>query len=324
MEQPRAQNSPDRQRTVLLASTIEHQSLWSGLYQGLRDRLFPPELPTLELTSTPVAVPDRLAANTNPWAIGTAAVVNSGIVALVILFGLRAVNHSPIPTDPVNKFVIKDLPLFAPLSPRAADGGSGGGANDPVEAIQGRNPRQDMHPLAPVQLPVLANPKLAIENRIAIPPDVRLPDNPEFATIGVHSSPNVTLVSGGPGGPVGIGSGDGGGDGPGRGQNGWGPGSQEGIYWPGRDGVTRPVPIFTPEAEFSDEARRHKHQGACTVSVIIDAHGVPRDPHIVQPIGMGLDEKALEAVMRYRFKPAEKRGRPVAARIAVVVNFRLY
>jgi len=58
--------------------------------------------------------------------------------------------------------------------------------------------------------------------------------------------------------------------------------------------------------------------------VIIDAHGVPRDPHVVQPIGMGLDEKALEAVMRYRFKPAEKRGRPVAARIAVVVNFRLY
>jgi periplasmic protein TonB len=324
MEQRDRPNSRDQQRSAFFANPIEQQPLWRGLYQSVRDRLFPPELPPVELTSTPVPVADRMAANTNPWAIGTATIINSGIVVLVIVLGLRGVNHPPAFTDPVDKFVIKELPLFAPLNTRSVNGGSGGGTNDPIEAIRGHNPKQDMHPLAPVKLPVLADPKLAIENRIAVPPDVRLPDNPDIATIGVHSSTNVTLVSGGPGGPVGIGSGDGGGDGPGHGQNGWGAGSQEGIYWPGRDGVTRPVPIFTPEAEFSDEARRHKHQGACTVSVIIDAHGVPRDPHVVQSIGMGLDEKALEAVMRYRFKPAEKHGRPVASRIAVVVNFRLY
>jgi protein TonB len=39
---------------------------------------------------------------------------------------------------------------------------------------------------------------------------------------------------------------------------------------------------------------------------------------------MGLDEKAMEAIRRYRFKPAMKDGKPVAAAITVEVDFRLY
>jgi TonB family protein len=181
-----------------------------------------------------------------------------------------------------------------------------------------------MNPLAPLQVPVLEDPKLPVENTIAVPPDVKLPDNPTMAMIGVHSSANVMLVSGGPGGPTGIGSGDGDGDGPGHGRNGWGLGLLDGIYVPGTNGVTQPVPIFTPEAEFSDDARRQKYQGACTISVIIDAQGNPQNPRVIQPLGMGLDEKALAAVMRYRFKAAKKDGKPVAVRISVIVNFRLY
>ena len=315
-----------RGRDLFCSNRVEEEPLWSELYAELRDRMFPPKLPPLELTSVPVPVPDRMASNTNPWAIGTATVVNGGIAVLVILLGLGAVNRKPPFSyrDPANKFILKDLPLFAPLNASAANGGSGGGANNLIDANKGHNPKQDMHPLAPVQVPVLENPKLAIENKIAVPPDVKLPDNPAMAVVGVHESANVTLVSGGPGGPAGIGSGDGRGDGPGHGQNGWGPGSRDGIYVAGLNGVTQPVAIFTPEAEFSDEARRAKHQGACTISVIIDAQGNPQSPRVVQSIGMGLDEKALQAVMRYRFKPAKKDGKPVAARIAVVVDFRLY
>jgi periplasmic protein TonB len=324
MEPPQPLDTRGRDCDQLFSSRIEQQPLWSELYEGVRERLFPPNVPPLVLTSTPVPVPDRMATNTNPWAVGSAALVNSGIAVLVILLGLRAVNHTPPFTVPVNKFVIKDFPLFAPLNTRAANGGNGGGTYNPVEANKGRNPKQDMHPLAPVQVPVLENPKLSIENRIAVPPDVKLPDNPAMAMIGVHESANVTLMSGGSGGPAGIGSGDGRGDGPGHGQKGWGQDSGDGIYVPGLNGVTQPIPIFTPEAEFSDEARRQKHQGACMISVIIDAQGNPQNARVLQPIGMGLDEKALQAVMRYRFKPAKKDGRPVAVRIAVVVNFRLY
>ena len=81
---------------------------------------------------------------------------------------------------------------------------------------------------------------------------------------------------------------------------------------------------MTPEAEFSDEARRNKYQGICVVFVIVDAHGYPRNPRVVQSLGMGLDEKALEAVQKYRFKPAMKDGKPVASMINVAVNFRLF
>jgi periplasmic protein TonB len=307
-----------------LISQLTEQSLWCGLYESVRERLFPQKLPPLELSSTPVPVPDRMATSTNPWAVGTATLVNGGILALVILVGFRVtVNQAPT-SSPLGKFVIKDFPLLAPLNAHAADRGGGGGTNDPLEANKGRNPKQDMNPFAPVQVPVLENPKLAAENSIAVPPDVRLPDNPMMVVIGVHSSANVTLISGGPGGPTGIGSGPGGGDGPGRGQNGWGPGSHDGVYVPGTNGVTQPVPIFTPEAEFSDEARRQKYQGACLISVIIDAQGNPQNPRVVRRLGMGLDEKALAAVIRYRFKPAKKDGKPVAVRMSVMVDFRLY
>jgi len=312
-----------RDRDMFSLSQADEHPLWYELYESVRDRLFPPKLAPLELSSTPVLVVDRMAADTNPWAVGSAALVNSGILLLAILLGVPAMNHPSPLRDPLNRFVAKDSPLFVPLDARRA-AGSGGGVNDPVEANRGRNPKQDMHPLSPVQVPLLEDPKIAIENRIAVPPEVTLPDNPEMAMIGVHNSANVTLISGGSGGPAGIGSGRNGGDGPGNGQRGWGQGSSDATYVPGVNGVSQPIAIFTPEAEFSDEARRHKHQGACTISVIIDAHGNPQSPRVVQSIGMGLDEKALQAVMRYRFKPAKKDGRPVAVRIAVVVDFRLY
>jgi len=60
------------------------------------------------------------------------------------------------------------------------------------------------------------------------------------------------------------------------------------------------------------------------ISIIVDAQGYPRNPRLVRSLGMGLDEKALEAVQRYRFKPAIKGGKPVASMISVEVNFRLY
>jgi len=213
------------------------------------------------------------------------------------------------------------------LAPDTAHGGGGGGTNDALDAIRGRNPKLDMHPLAPVQIPLLDHPRLAVENSVAVPPEIKLPDNPALANIGIHNSANVTLISGGQGGPVGLGTGNNGGVGPGSGP-GWGPGRNggvgDGVYSPGVGGVTQPVPVFTPEAEFSDEARRQKYQGVCEISVIIDAQGNPQSPRVIQRLGMGLDEKALEAVMRYRFKPAKKDGKPVPVRMTVLVNFRLY
>lgn len=306
-----------------LTPLLNEKPIWQGLYESVHDRVFPPKLPPLELTSTPIPVPDRMAANTNPWAVGTATLVNGGVLAIVLLIGVRAVLPPSATPGTQTKFKLDDFPLFSPRADSARSG-NGAGDNDPIEAKKGHLPKLDLRSMAPVQIPVLENPKLPIENSIAVPPDLKLPENPAMPMIGVHDSPNVTLVSGGPGGPVGIGSGRNGTYGPGDGPGGWGPSSGPGIYTAGLNGVSQPVPIYTPEAEFSDEARRQKFQGVCMISVIVDAQGNPQSPRVVRWLGMGLDEKALQAVLRYRFKPAKKDGKPVAVRMTVEVNFRLY
>jgi hypothetical protein len=212
-------------------TTIENQHLWSGLYESVRDRLFPAKLPPLELTSTPVPVADRMASNTNPWAVGTATLVNGGILALLLLMGVREVVRSSTASKPNSAFHIDDFPLFAPLRADSSHGGHGGGTNDLLDPNRGRPPKLDMNAIEKVQVPLLDHPKLALDNSIAVPPDIKLPDNPAMPMIGVHNSANVTVVSGGPGSHGGIGFGPDGGYGPGSGP-GWGPDSGNGIYRP--------------------------------------------------------------------------------------------
>jgi TonB family protein len=264
---------------------------------------------------------------TNPWAVGTATLANGAVLALLLLMGLgRTIGHLP-GSVPVENIHLSDFTLFVPSSMRSGGGGGGGGSNQQTNPIEGRAPRQEITPILPPQVPLLQTPQLPVDPAIAVQAEIKLPDNPSLPNIGVHKSPNVSLLSYGPGGPTGIGSGRRGGDGPGDG-TGNGPGTDRGfgdsIYRPGVGGVSNPVPIVTPEAEFSDEARRNKYQGICVIAVIVDAHGFPRNPRVVQSLGMGLDEKALEAVQKYRFKPSMKDGKPVASMISVAVNFRLF
>src|ERR1700757_3282478 len=173
--------------------------------------------------------------------------------------------------------------------------------------------------------PVLDKPKLEVPSAINVQPDIKLPDNPSMPNIGMTTAANVTLANG-QGSGSGMGTGYGGGMGAGTG-NGFGPGTGGntggGLYHIG-GGVSAPVAIFTPEAEFSDEARRAKYQGVCLISLIVDAQGNPQNPRVVRPLGMGLDEKALEAVRKYKFKPAMKEGKPVPVMMSIEVNFRLY
>jgi TonB family protein len=89
-------------------------------------------------------------------------------------------------------------------------------------------------------------------------------------------------------------------------------------------GVSPPRPIFQPEPEFSEEARKAKYQGTCTVELIVGIDGHPSDIHIASSLGMGLDEKAIEAVKNWRFEPALKDGHPVPVRIQIEVDFHLY
>jgi hypothetical protein len=95
--------------------------------------------------------------------------------------------------------------------------------------------------------------------------------------------------------------------------------------------VTPPKPIISPEADFSDAARKaikKKHlkffDEASVLKMIVDVDGAPRDICLQKAAGFGLDVQAAKAASQYKFAPATKDGKPVPARISVEVNFRLY
>jgi TonB family protein len=88
--------------------------------------------------------------------------------------------------------------------------------------------------------------------------------------------------------------------------------------------VLPPQGLYTPEAEFSDEARRAKFQGSVTVQCIVDAQGHVQNPRVIHDPGMGLGEKALETVKTWRFKPGTLNGKPVAVWITAEVDFTIY
>jgi protein TonB len=153
---------------------------------------------------------------------------------------------------------------------------------------------------------------------IDVQKDIVIPDNPSMTLFGVSKSANVKLASGGNGSGMGLGNGHGNGYGSGSGG-----GIGGGVFRIGGD-VSAPKILFAPEAEFSDEARRAKYQGEVELEIIVDAQGNPQNARVVRSLGMGLDEKAIEAVMKYKFKPAMKNGKPVAVWQPIAIDFHLY
>ena len=88
-------------------------------------------------------------------------------------------------------------------------------------------------------------------------------------------------------------------------------------------GVTPPQLVYKVEPEFSAEARKAKHQGRVFLSIEVDSGGAVRNVRVLQSLGLGLDEKAIEAVLRWRFRPGLFDGKPVATEATVEVNFQL-
>jgi periplasmic protein TonB len=209
-------------------------------------------------------------------------------------------------------------PLAAWLPPRASTGGGGGGDGSPLPASKGQRPKAAVKQFVPPMIAKL-HPKLEMEPSIIAPPDAALPQS-DLANWGDPLS-KVGVLSNGPGSGGGMGSGKGGGMGPGSGP-GYGPGDGGGIFTAGI-GISAPVPVYTPDPEFSEEARKAHYGGTVWLAIIIDAEGHARDIQVVKSLGMGLDEKAMEAVSKWKFRPAMKNGRPVAVRATVQANFRL-
>jgi TonB family protein len=89
------------------------------------------------------------------------------------------------------------------------------------------------------------------------------------------------------------------------------------------NGVTPPQVLIRHEPEYTQEARKIKYNATVALWLVVGADGVPHDIKVIRAVGMGLDEKAVEAVSTWRFRPGTKDGQPVAVQANIEINFRI-
>ena len=292
---------------------------------NIKELVSPAKLPPLDVTSKPVPVKDIWGDSKNTRTAGLSSMlIHAAGIALLIFLGTNKTVQEK--AKEAVHLIAPDIAPYVPAKPQKQlmGGGGGGGDRSPLQASKGKlpkiAPRQFAPPSAVINNP---DPKLMVEPTIVVQPNAPLPN---VASINLGNPLGVTgPPSNGTGSGGGIGSGKGGGVGSGSGV-GFGPGSGAGygggVYKIG-GGVSAPVPIFKPEPEYSEEARKAKYQGSVTLSIVIMPDGSTSNIRVIRPLGLGLDEKAIEAVTRWRFRPSLKDGKAVAVTANVEVNFRL-
>jgi periplasmic protein TonB len=298
-------------------SKIE-QPWFKSLISNIRDLISPPKLPPLQVTSKPVEVGTI-------WGAYGGGETKSGTVSLLIhvaFIGLllvvfrKTVFESKKTVTPIY-FPISPYQAKLPPSAVKAGGGGGGGQRMPTPVSKGVAPKPAPKQFIPPDLAV-EKPKLpAVPTITAQAPQI-VADNygdPMTKMMDLSAGQGINGLGNGKGGGLGTGNGNGLGPGSGGGTGG-------GAYRIGGD-VSAPVLVSKSEPEYSEEARKAKYSGTVLLSIVVDERGLPRDIHVVRPLGLGLDEKAIEAVMRWRFRPGMKGGRAVATQAQVEVNFRL-
>jgi protein TonB len=281
----------------------------------------------VELTSRPVAVKNIWDGYRFGKQAGACSVlIHTGIVAvLVLLAGGGPSTSARRPLRLIGRVVFAPDPAVRTLAPPSPDAGGGGGNNSLLPASWGQLPRfaeRQLVPPSAVETDEAA--ALPVIPTLVGSADVEILDNPNAPRWGDPLS-KARWPSDGPGEDGGMGTGKrhgvGARDGPRIGA-GSGPGYYN-VYVPGRGGVSAPIPIYKVEPEYSEEARKAKFQGTVVLSIVVDEQGMPTNFQVVTPLGLGLDEKAVEAVTRWRFRPGMKDGKPVAVFAKIYVTFRL-
>ena len=318
MPEQNSYNPDDHLKHLLPPSDLETPWFFT-IFRDLKDLIRPPKLPPLELTSTPVPIHEIhiYAGNESKAAIYSLA-IHVGVIVLLIFLGTL---------KPVQKLVQQATGIQLDLRPYVATqkkdtsgGGGGGGARAPLDASKGKLPKPAPRQFTPPRVdPVDA--KLPMPASIIAPDDI---PNITAANFGDIQS-KLGIPSNGTGFGGGIGSGSGGGVGSGRG-NGVGPGSGGGFGGGAfriGGGVSAPSVLTKVEPEYSEEARKAKWQGVVVLRLVVDDQGRPQKLEVVRSLGLGLDQKAIEAVEKWRFKPGMKDGKPVPVVATIEVNFRL-
>jgi len=296
-----------------------------GIWNNLKEMIHPEKLPPLEITSKPVPVKDIWGLYaTDRKSMLYSVLLQSALVASLVAIGMNKTVQEKVQQTitPLIAPVLKPLDM-APKK-NTMQGGGGGGDRSPTPAAKGKLPKIAMKQFVPpTEVIVNQHPKLTMEPTIVAPPDAVLP-NANLPNIG---DPLAKLgpPSNGMGSGGGIGNGRGGGIGSGDGA-GFGPGSGGGFgggAFRVGGGVSQPQVVFKVDPEYSEEARKAKYSGTVLLSLVVDTDGKAKSIKVVKGVGLGLDEKAIEAVQKWKFTPGKKNGSAVPVYATVEVNFRL-
>ena len=327
LPEPAASLPAEPTLNLLLNDQVLDEPLYRSLFRSLDEFFFPKKLPPLVLTSKPVPVRDiwGFYDYKGRGAFGST-IVHLLAIALIIggaLFGKKLIDQ-PKPQQSIVLIAPDMTPVLKP-SRTLSGGGGGGGDRDKLQATKGRLPKQSLEQFTPPAVVVRnEHPKLPKEATVVVPPEVKLAQV-QLPNMGDPLSHVPAPPSNGVGSGAGIGSGSGGGvgvgSGPGFGE-GRGGGTGGGVFRVG-GGVAAPKLVYDPEPEYSEEARKAKYQGVCVLSVIVGPDGLAHDIKVTNTLGLGLDEKAIEAVHKWRFKPGLKDGKAVVVAAHIEVNFRL-
>jgi periplasmic protein TonB len=319
---------PGIKGSVASGMAVDWQPEYRVFWNNLRDFFSPPKLPPLKLTSKPVAVRSIWAKRED---FGLAQGIAIGAHVLLAVLILVPFIHHVVQTQTVQATSIDlvDVSPYLeklPAGKTKAGGGGGGGEHMQEPASRGKIPKFAMTQITPPAVVLRnPNPKLSVEPTLLGPPELKVssPNDPNYG------DPLAGFItnSSGTGGGGGIGSGQGGGVGSGTG-GGLGPGSGGGTgggaFRPGTGGVGYPSCVYCPSPEYSEDARKAKYQGTVVLQVVIQPDGHATNISVVKSPGLGLDEKAMEAVKTWRFKAAlGPTGTPVATVTTIEVNFRL-
>ena len=292
---------------------MQEEGTFGSLVSSIRDVFFPQKLPPLVLESKPIPVPDRMKTRQDPRATAASFLIYGLLIAII---GWMLNKHVQF-TAPVKQLIVANL-TPPPEMPKVNDRmGGGGGQRGPTPVTKGQLPKFADQQITPPKAPPMVQPKIPMpEPTIEVQKDLKMASN-NMPNLGMPNSPLIGNSMGN-GSGSGLGSGNGSGLGPGSGGNYGG-----GLRHVG-GGVSSPEVIYKVEPEFSEEARKAKFMGVVTVTLIVNTQGLPQDVHVIRGVGMGLDDKAVEAVRQYKFKPAMENGHPVPVRVNVEVNFQIF
>lgn len=292
---------------------VEKTNVFYTLWGNIRDAFFPEKLPPLQLESRPVPVVDRMAVKRDPVSTGIAVVLHALILLILFIVGKKVIQT--VNTSKQLTSISMDVPPPIKMQKAEKAMGGGGGQHSAAPVSKGSPPPPSPSPIVPPSNPPKIPPKLAVAPTVN---SVVNMSNPALPNIGMQNAPNVGVAGMGMGSGSGLGNGNGSGVGPGSGG-----GTGGGVFQIGGD-VSAPTLIYQPDPDYSEEARKAKFQGEVLVNLVVDAQGRPTRIKVLRHLGMGLDEKAVEAVQKYKFKPAMKGGKPVPVELNVSVNFQIF